>query len=113
MKEKKSKPPQQISQLKTESKLFTQGVPHVKHFSCGAPALDTYLQEQAHKYQQKGDGVTTLVVDCDRDQLVGYYTLTASSISLIKGQKMLPAISIDMFAINNCYRNTVIEEYCN
>jgi GNAT superfamily N-acetyltransferase len=48
-------------------------------FSCGVPALDRYLKEQAG--QDVRNRVAAVFVLAEHDQVIGYYTLSATSVN--------------------------------
>lgn len=59
--------------------------PFYKHidreaFACGEPALDTYLATYAGQHEQAGVARTFLAVNKETQGLVGYYSLSMSSI---------------------------------
>lgn len=49
-------------------------------FSCGKPSLDLFLHTQAGQYNRKGVGRTYVAVRPNSPQVIGYYTLAASSV---------------------------------
>ena len=52
-------------------------------FSCGAPALDTYMQKQAGQDMRRGFATVVVARENSRpDVVVGFYTLCATSILL-------------------------------
>lgn len=59
--------------------------PFYKHlgrdgFACGEPALDAYLATYAGQHEQAGIARTFLAIDTQDQGLVGYYSLSMSSI---------------------------------
>lgn len=49
-------------------------------FACGEPALDTYLTTYAGQHEQAGIARTFLAIDSQDQGLMGYYSLSMSSI---------------------------------
>lgn len=49
-------------------------------FSCGKAPLDVFLHTQAGQYNRKGIGRTYVAVRPGETQVIGYYTLAASSV---------------------------------
>lgn len=60
-----------------------------KSFQCSETALEKYLKEQARKDQDSG-ACSVFVLTNDKASIIGYYTLTASSVLLTN---LTPAIS--------------------
>ena len=50
-------------------------------FSCGKTPLDVFLRTQASQYARKGTGRTYVAVAPDSARVVGYYTVSASSVA--------------------------------
>ncbi|MDO4681642.1 MAG: GNAT family N-acetyltransferase [Lautropia sp.] len=68
-------------------------------FSCGVPALDTYLQERAGQHQRDGIATThVLVDDTAPTRILGYSSLSAAQLHLSQLQeadrKRLPAYPV-------------------
>lgn len=68
-------------------------------FSCGIPALDTYLRQQATQHQRDGIATThVLVADSEPAQILGYCSLAAAQMRLHDLQpvdrKRLPAYPV-------------------
>lgn len=59
-------------------------VHQLEHFDCGIPSLNDWLKKKAIKNQASGN--SRCFVTCDRDQVMGYYTLSAGAI----GRESLP-----------------------
>ena len=51
-----------------------------KNFSCGEVALDRYFKEQARQDATKKLTATFVLIDNVTDEIVGFYSLTASAI---------------------------------
>lgn len=51
-----------------------------KEFTCDEPALDRYLKEQARQDATKKLAAVFVLVDNDTDEIVGFYSLSASAI---------------------------------
>ncbi len=49
-------------------------------FHCGVPSLDTWLVEHAPGADAMGSARTYVVIDGERDRVVGYYALTVASL---------------------------------
>jgi len=68
---------------------------HVRtHFNCSEPSLDDYLQKQARQDIRRSLSVCYVLTNSKDTNVLGYYTLSASSIALYKLdneiQKKLP-----------------------
>ncbi|WP_407517570.1 GNAT family N-acetyltransferase [Elizabethkingia anophelis] len=50
-----------------------------KDFSCGEDLLDRYLKQQANQDIKKGLATCTVIID-NNNKVVGYYTLSSSSV---------------------------------
>lgn len=50
-------------------------------FSCGVPALDTFLSTLVRQYEKRGLGRTYVAVRPEERRVLGYYTLAAGSVS--------------------------------
>jgi predicted N-acetyltransferase YhbS len=50
---------------------------HVSSFSCGKPALDTWLQSRAFRNQETGDSRTFVL--CEDGHVIAFYALSAAS----------------------------------
>lgn len=66
---------------------LTTGVPFDRrwdrsHSSCGLPALDLWLKEQAGQAENRHNARTFLLVDKDKGRVVGYYTLMTYRLEL-------------------------------
>lgn len=85
-----------------------------KGFSCGVPALNRYLREQANQDVKRRVSSCFVAVDPEVGIVAGYYTLAASSVpiaSLPEGQAKhlpryptLPAILIGRLAVDARYQ---------
>lgn len=53
-----------------------------KNFSCGVDALDRYIRQQASQDVRKNVAAVFVMLDPDSSAVVGFYTLSATSISL-------------------------------
>jgi GNAT superfamily N-acetyltransferase len=51
-------------------------------FSCGVPALDRYLREQAGQDMRRNVARTFVLVERESSRIAGYYSLAASSVLL-------------------------------
>ena len=59
-----------------------------KKFSCGVPALDGYLKQQAMQHAKSGVSRTFVLPD-DQDKILAYYTLSMGSIEKSQLPKVL------------------------
>lgn len=83
-------------------------------FSCGVPALDRYLREQAGQDIKRRIGNCFVAVDRDTGTVAAYYTLSASSIPLdalppaetkkLPRYPVLPATLIARLAVDAAYQ---------
>ncbi len=56
---------------------------HVRNiFSCGEPSLDTYLKQVAGQDVKRGLAVCYVLTEQGSQQVVGYYTLSATSVDV-------------------------------
>lgn len=79
-------------------------------FSCGAPALDRYLQQQASQDMRRDVARVFVLCEGDRVDVLGYYTLSATSIEYVAlpaalarrlpRYPTLPALLLGRLAIN-------------
>ena len=82
----------------------------VSRFDCGAPSLNTWLLRKARLNEAKG-GARTYVV-CDRDRVVAFYCLAASSVERRRvssrvGRSMpepVPVILMGQLAVDAAYQ---------
>lgn len=51
-------------------------------FSCGNPQLDRYLQNSASQDLKRNIAVPYVAIDLESDRIIGYYTLSMTSINL-------------------------------
>lgn len=67
-------------------------------FCCGIEALDRYFKQQANQDRKKYVAACFVAVDREQNQVIGYYTLSATSIPLeelpIETVKKLPKYSL-------------------
>lgn len=78
----------------------------IDNFDCGSQTINEYLYEADIK-NEDGEGVTYLVINKDNEDIIAYYTLSASSL-LYKVDKYIrgfSALEIKMFAVNVAYQN--------
>jgi predicted GNAT family N-acyltransferase len=83
-------------------------------FQCGHDALDRYLRQQARQEADKHVAAPFVLVQEDNPSVLGYYTLSASSISTVDvapdmASKLprypqLPVTLIGRLAIDNCLK---------
>ena len=96
----------------------------IYNFECGEKAFDDYIKLDAVNDMMSGDGVTYLVINeaLNKRELVGYYTITSSTIHIIdrydfedddipkeeKREHFSPISSflIKMFAVNVDYQDS-------
>ncbi|MEZ5478745.1 MAG: GNAT family N-acetyltransferase [Thiolinea sp.] len=94
--------------------------PQRKQFFCGEPELDAYLANFAGQHEQSGVSRTFLALAPDDESLLGYYTLSMSSIPRNHLpehlQKRFPAFPIPVarlarLAVDRQYQGTGVSEY--
>jgi ribosomal protein S18 acetylase RimI-like enzyme len=51
-------------------------------FNCGIPSLDKYLKEQASQDKNKYVAAPFIANDINKNKIIGYYTLSSSSVNL-------------------------------
>lgn len=59
-------------------------------FDCGVEELNIYLQKYSSQHQRKGVGRTYVATEGDADQVLGYYTISASSVGFDTVPENLP-----------------------
>lgn len=79
-------------------------------FSCGIPALDTYLRQQASQHQRDGIATThILAADSDPPRILGYCSLAAAQLRLHDLQPVdrrrlqsypIPAVRVGRLAVS-------------
>jgi ribosomal protein S18 acetylase RimI-like enzyme len=84
------------------------------NFCCGVESLDRYFQQQASQDQRKYVAAPFVVFDLERNKVIGYYTLSATSINLEELPKeiakklpkypSLPAILLGRLAVDRDYQ---------
>ena len=94
---------------------------HRVAFSSGNPPLDHYLQQQAGQEARRHLAVTFVLVDTECQALVGYYTLSATSIRLgelppeVAGKlpryPLVPATLLGRLAIDAGYQGKRLGEF--
>jgi ribosomal protein S18 acetylase RimI-like enzyme len=57
------------------------GSDHINSFCCGVESLDLWLKKQALKSQNRGSAKTYVVIDSERNVVVGYYAIAMGSVS--------------------------------
>ena len=83
-------------------------------FSCGVPALDRYLANQATQDLRRRTAACFVAIERDTKTVVGYYTLATSSLPLTDiaaatGKKLpryplIPAVRIGRLAVTTTHR---------
>ena len=83
-------------------------------FHCGNPLLDNYIKRQANQDIPRDLSACSVLIESSEDTVIGYYTLSANSISrdnyqtispkLPPGYKDLPTILLGRLAIDNKYQ---------
>lgn len=83
-------------------------------FSCGVEQLDRYLQQQANQDKRKYVATHFVAFDRERQKIIGYYTLSATSIKLTElpesiAKKLplypvLPATLLGRLAVDRDYQ---------
>lgn len=79
-------------------------------FSCGIDALDRYLKKQASQDQRRGIAMPYVMCEEGRNQVLGYYTLSAFSVHIadlppdvtrkLPKHPLLPAMLIGRLAVD-------------
>lgn len=80
-----------------------------KAFSCGEPALDRFLKQQAHQNMRRGLSQTFVLVPPDTPaEIAGFYTLAPAAVTLADLQpgdaKPLPPYPVPCFRIGRLAR---------
>jgi ribosomal protein S18 acetylase RimI-like enzyme len=88
--------------------------PNRAEFCCGVESLDRYFQQQANQDQRKYVAAAFIAFDLDRNKVIGYYTLSATSIFLeelpieiakkLPKYPLLPATLLGRLAIDQYYQ---------
>lgn len=83
-------------------------------FCCGIEALDRYFKQQANQDRKKYVAASFVAVDRERNQAIGYYTLSATSIPLeelpteitkkLPKYSLLPATLLGRLAVDKNYQ---------
>ncbi len=81
-----------------------------KAFCSGVPALDRFLQQQAHQNMRRGVSQTFVMVPAeDPDEIVGFYTLAPAEVKLADLQpadaKPLPPYPVPCFRLGRLARD--------
>ena len=73
----------------------------INNFSCGNKSIDEYLKKDAFEHMQTGQSITKVVVKEDSNNIIAYYSLSASSIVIesYEGKYFSPAVEVKMFAV--------------
>ncbi|MBB71834.1 MAG: GNAT family N-acetyltransferase [Legionellales bacterium] len=89
-------------------------------FCCGVEVLNKYLQKQAGQENRKNIAVTYVLHDQEADQIMGYYTLSASTIQLqnlpeslskkLPRYPLVPTTLIGRLAVDSNYQKRGIGE---
>jgi predicted GNAT family N-acyltransferase len=91
-----------------------------KNFSCGIEPLDRYLKNQASQDERRHLAATYVLTEIDSDVVIGYYTLSSSSIELselpediikkLPKYPVLPATLIGRMAIDKKHHGKKLGE---
>jgi len=75
-------------------------------FNCGVKTMNDFLNYDARRLDENGEGSTYLYIDEDSKSLIGYYTIKCSSVQIKEGRypKVFPAIEVSRFAIDEHYQ---------
>lgn len=83
-------------------------------FCCGIETLDRYFQQRANQDRKKYVAAPFVAIDLEKNQVIGYYTLSATSISLeelppeiakkLPKYSLLPATLLGRLAIDQNYQ---------
>lgn len=79
-------------------------------FTCGEEGLDSFLYDSACIHHNRGEGITTLIVDDDEKEIIAYYTLKCNALqhddlNVPDRAQVIPAIEISRFAVKTNYQN--------
>lgn len=78
-------------------------------FDCGIPKLNIFLQKHARQNQKQGISVTYVAIEPEENRIVGYYSLSTSSISLEllpeSSRKRLPGYPVSFARIGRLARD--------
>ena len=90
-------------------------------FSCGVAPLDAYLKTQANQEAKKKIAVTYVLCEQNSELIIGYYTVSASSIETtqlpeelarqLPRYNALPAMLIGRLAVDQSYQGQMFGEY--
>jgi len=61
-----------------------------RHFDCGVEDLNTYLQRYSGQHERKGMGRTYVATEAGEARVVGYYTISSSSVAFDVVPENLP-----------------------
>lgn len=84
---------------------------HLEEFDCGKPALTDWLLH--HARQAQGSGSARTFVVCDKDRVVGYFSLTVGQIDTLEaperirrgmGQYPIPLVILARLAVDLDYQ---------
>lgn len=91
---------------------------HRQRFSCGIELLDDYLHKRAGQDYRRHVSITYVLNDIEQNQVVGYYTLSSTSIELIElsdklksklpQYPLLPATLIGRLAVDINYQKQTL-----
>jgi predicted GNAT family N-acyltransferase len=91
-----------------------------KAFDCGVEVLDRYLQQQAGQDVRNRVATVLVMVDSEAEAIAGYYTLSATSVSLnslsaeitknLSRYPTQPAILLGRLAVDRRYRGQGLGE---
>lgn len=113
-----------IDSFNPETLLYTDEFQNMaSKFKCGESIFDYYLLKEALRNRLSGDGVTYIVREKDKQELIAYYTLSTSTVHFIdtytyedddvptdekrKYYSPIGAVIINMFAVNNDYQDCI------
>ncbi len=91
-----------------------------KEFSCGIEALDRYITQQAGQDKRRSVTATYILSEENRDVVLGYYTLSATSILLtdlpekiikkLPRYPTIPATLLGRLAVDSKYQGNKLGE---
>jgi hypothetical protein len=61
-----------------------------RSFDCGVEELNSYLQRYSGQHERKGMGRTYVAVEDDEARVLGYYTISSSSVAFDTVPENLP-----------------------
>ena len=101
--------------------LFDKKHHKIDDFTCGVQELDRYIKERAGQEIKKKVSAVYVICEKDSKQIIGYYTLSASSVELndlqedvirkLPKYKALPVILLGRLAVDKRFQGKRMGEY--